>query len=168
MNGPGDAGLGEHRHSLLGHLEPVDEAVEVGGQQPHAEVERRGVDRPRLAGVLVGAEQQRVALLAGVEVAFVVDGHGHFGAEVGDLRQFLGDHVLVFHGEQRQFDADHAAKFPGPQAGGVDDDLGGDGAVLGVDVPGAVGPLGQVVDRVVAVDLGAVVDGRLGVGVGDA
>ena len=38
-----------------------------------------------------------------------------------DLRDGLGDHVSVLHGEHRQFEAHHASDLARPQASGVDD-----------------------------------------------
>ena len=84
------------------------------------------------------------------------------------LRHVLGDEVLVLHGEDRQFEPDHAADLARPQAARVDDVLGVDRALLGDDVPGAVGALPRVDDAVLAHDLGARDLRGLGVGVGHA
>ena len=45
----------------------------------------------------------------------------------------------MLHRRDRQIDADHAADLLGPEAAGIDDMLGDDRALLGDDVPAAVG-----------------------------
>ena len=71
----------------------------------------------------------------------------------------------MLHGEHRQLDADHPANLACPQAGGVDDMFGVDVALVGDDVPGAVGPLLQILHHREAVDFSAGLAGSDGVGV---
>ena len=99
INDPGDAGGGKGGHSLLGNLDPVGEPLQVGSQQAHPEVQGCGVDGPGFSGVFIGSHQQTVALLPGVDATLVVNGHRQLAVVVDDFLQFLGDHVLVLHGQ---------------------------------------------------------------------
>ena len=146
-----DAGVRDAGEMLEADLQRRRDAVEVGLQQLVAEIPRRVDRRPRLAGLLVGAEQDAVALLARVDLALEVEHADHLAAGLAveglDLRHRLGEQVHVLHGEHRQLEADHAADLARPQAAAVDDVLGLDRALFGDDVPGAVGVLRQFDDR---------------------
>ncbi len=167
-----DAGLLDAGKMLEADLQRRRDAVEVGRQQLVAEIPGRVDRRPRLAGLLIGAEQDAVALLARVDLALEVEHADHLAAgrlvEGLDLRHRLGQEIHVLHGEHRQLDADHAADLARPQAAAIDDMLGLHRALLGDDVPGAVRILGQFLDRVAQHDLGAELLGRLRVGDGRA
>ena len=167
-----DAGLLDAGEMLEADFQRRRDAVEIGRQQFMAEIPRRVDRRPRLAGLFIGAEQDAVALLAGVDLALEVEHADHLAAgrlvEFLDLRHRLGEQIHVLHGQHRQFDADHAADLARPQAAAVDDMLGLDRALFGDDVPGAVGLLRQFDDAVAQHDLGAEFLGRLGVGDGGA
>ena len=163
-----DAGAPDRREMLEADFEAGGDAVEVVGQQLVAEIPRRLALRPRHAVALVGAHQHALAFLAHVDLAVEIDDMQHLGRRGGDLGNVVGDDVLVLHGEQRQLEPDHAAAFARPQPAGVDDVLGVDVALVGDDVPGAVGALLEVRDPREAVDLGALHARGLGVGVGDA
>ena len=110
-------------------------------------------------------------LLADVDLALEVERHRHLvtggGVVLRDLVHVLGDEVHVLHPEHRQLEADHPADLARPQSTGVDDVFGVDLALVGDDVPRAVGALAQVVHPRVAVDLGARLAGADRVGVGD-
>jgi hypothetical protein len=135
------------------------DAVEIGRQQLMAEIPRRVDRRPGLTGLLVGAEQDAGALLAGVDLALEINDANQFaagpGVELQHLRHFLGQEIHVLHGEKRQFQTDHAADFARPEAAGIDDVVGLDRALLGDDVPGAVGFLSELDHAVPEHDLGA-------------
>ena len=109
--------------------------------------------------------------LADVDLAGEVERHRHLvaggGVVLGHLGHVLGDEVHVLHAEHRQLDADHPPDLAGPQPAGVDDVLGVDLALVGDDVPRAVGALAQIVDPGVPVDLCALLAGTEDVGVGD-
>jgi hypothetical protein len=146
-----DAGVFHRREMAEPDFQRRRDAVEIGRQQLMAEIPR-GVDRrPGLAGLLVGAEQDAGALLAGVDLALEIDDANQFAAglrvELQHLGHFLGQEIHVLHGENRQFETDHAAHFARPEAAGIDDVVGLDRALLGDDVPGAVGLLGELDNR---------------------
>ena len=143
------------------------DALQVVRQQVLAEVPGRRLRRPGHARALVGAEQHALALLAHVDLGLEVDDVLELGLSL-QLRQVLGDEVLVLHGEDRKLEPDEAADFARPQSARVHDVLGVDRAVLGDDVPGAVRPLLRVDDAVLAHDLGAADLGGFRVGVRDA
>jgi hypothetical protein len=138
-----DAGLFDAGKMLEADLQRRRDAVEVGRQQLVAEIPRRVDRRPRLAGLFVGAEQDAVALLPRIDLALEVEHADHFAAgflvEGFDLRHRLGEQVHMLHGEHRQLDADHAADLARPEPAAIDHMLGVDSALLGDDVPGAVG-----------------------------
>jgi hypothetical protein len=165
-----DAGPAERRDPLEAQFEPVGDAVEVGRQQLVAEVHGRAGHLPGRRARLVGPQQHALAFLPEVHVALVVDAGGqtHVRPPLDDLRDRLGDQVVVLHGLHGQLQAGHVPDLAGPEAAGVDHHLGVDRAGLGHHVPGAVRPLVGLEDGRVGVIGGAVVARRLGVGVGDA
>ena len=172
-----DTGVLEHGEVTKADVERLCDPVEVGGEEPHAEVPRCLLDRPWFAALLVRAEQQPAAFLTHVDLAAEVDAVQDlavFGVVVGDGGDVLGQQVHVLHGEHRQLDAGHAADLAGPEATGVDDVFAADGALYlatgcldDLDVP-AFGGSSQRADPTVAVNGSAVVSGALGVRVGHA
>ncbi len=161
-----DAGLFQPGEVAEADLEVAGDAVEVRRQEFGLEVPRRGDGGPGDAFVFVGAEEDAAAFLTEVDFAFEVDGVGEFA--IRQVVDVLGDEVLVLHGEDGEFEANHAADFAGPEAAGVDDVLGDDGALVGHHVPEAVGAPVGFEDAGAAVDFGPGQGGAFGVGVGDA
>ena len=107
-------------------------------------------------------------LLARIGIALVIHGDGHFLAVIAHFRDRLGDEVMVLHGLHRQIDAGKAAHLAGPQACGIDHDIGADGAIGRHHVPGAIGAELGFEHRRLAINLRAVVPGALGIGLGHA
>ena len=164
-----DAGAPERREMLEADLEARRDALEVVLEQLVPELPGRLPLRPWHAGALVGADQHAAAaLLAHVDFAVEVDDVQHLLFGDRNLGHVLGDQVLVLHREHRQLEPRHAADLARPQPAGIDDMLGDDRALVGDDVPGAVGPRVRRDDAGVPVDLGTLDARRLGVGVGDA
>ena len=167
-----DAGLLDAGEMPEADLQRRRDAVEVWRQQLVAEIPRRVDRRPRLAGLLISAEQDAVALLAGVDLTLEVEHADHLApgrlVEGLDLRHRLRQKVHVLHGQHRQFDADHAADLARPQATAIHHMLGLHRSLFGDHVPGAVRILGQFLDRVAEHDLGAELFGRLRIGDGGA
>ena len=79
-----------------------------------------------------------------------------------DLRDALGDEVVVLYRHQRQIDVGEPRDFASPQAGRVDQMISVTGALGGDDVPPAVGTWIGLVHRALAIDLRAAGPGRLG------
>ncbi len=172
-------------------LERGRDALEVGCQQTPFEVPRRLAALPRHRRLVVGADEQAMALLTGVDLATEVNGAHELvaGALVvgDDVIERLGDHVGVLHGEHRQFHTHHAAHLAGPQpasvhhvgrfnpliaavvAGGipVTGEVAG-GRVVQADAPGTVGRSLDAASPGVAADLGSGCGRRPGVGKGHA
>jgi len=167
-----DARFADQREVLERLLQLGGDAVEVVGEQLEHEVPRCLLRCPRPVVLLVGAEQDALALLAGVDLAGEVD-HVRQLATTGlvvcdDFRHRLGHQVVVLHGQHRQLQPRHAADLASPQAARVHHVLGMDGVVaVGDDIPGAVGALLQIGDPGVGVHLGTAVASTDRIGVGD-
>ena len=148
------------------------DALDILCQQFMAEIPGRGDRRPGAAGLLIGAHQHAVAFLAQIDLAVEIDAvHQLLAArlvELDDLRHVLGDEVHVLHGEHRQFEPGHAPDFARPETGRIDDMLGDDLALVGDHPPGAVFQLHQILHLGMQVDVGAVLLGGLGIGMGRA
>ena len=121
---PLDPGAPERREVLEGDLEARRDPIEVGLEQLVAEVGGRGVLGPGPAVLLVGAEQQALALLAQVDLGVEIDAVRELVVAREDLRQVLGHQVVMRHGEHRQLEPDQAADLARPEPGGVDHRLG--------------------------------------------
>ncbi len=112
-----DARAAECGDATEREFEPVGDAVEVGRQQFVTEVLRRAVHLPGCGLRLIGAEQHAVALLAEVDVRLVVDAGRQSLARLhplDDLRDVLGDQVVVLHRLYRQVHAGQPARFARP------------------------------------------------------
>jgi hypothetical protein len=101
-------------------LERGRDPVDIGLQQLVAELPRRLDLRPGLAGLLVGAHQHALALLAQVELAVEIHGVQHLLAgalvELGHLGHVLGQQIHVLHRQHRQLEADHPPHLARPEA----------------------------------------------------
>ena len=147
-------------------FEGARQALEVRRQQfVVAVLPGRAGDRPRRARRLVDPQQDPLALLAHVELSVEIDDAGDLPVEPGEFRQVLGDQVVVLHRDQRQVDADEMAALASPQAASIHDMLGLDGPLVRHDEPGAASRARQLDHPGVAVDLGATLAGRPGIGV---
>ena len=104
------------------------------------EIGRRAVDRPMHATGLVGAEQQPLALLPRIEPGRGLRHVGQLVGQRGDLGDRLGHQVMMLDRHQRQHRAGQRRHLAGPQAGGIDDEIGADGAGGRDDVPLAQPP----------------------------
>jgi hypothetical protein len=146
-------------------LKPSDElvgdAVGILLDKLEAVVPGRPVHVPVLVVALVDAEQHTLLLLPEIGEAFEVDDQRQFAVERRDLGDRLGDEVVVFHRRDRQVDTRHEADLLGPQAAGIDDMLGLDGALLGDHLPGSVGPMLERDDPVVLDNVDAAHPGAL-------
>ncbi len=163
-----DPAIGKTRVALHRHFERAPDPVDIVGQQLVREILRRAADRPMLAAMLVGADQQTLAFLPQIGFAIEIDAHGDFAIEPRHRRNVVGDDVLVLHRHDRQLDARHPPHLARPQPAGIDDIIGLDGAVLGDDQPAAIRGLLQLDHGIAQIDLGAPRLGGLGIGVGDA
>ena len=143
------------------------------GRSLEHEVPRRLLRCPRPVVLFVGAEQDTLAFLAGIDLAGEVDHVRELatGALVvlDHLRHRFGHQVVVLHGEHRELEPAHATDLARPQSAGVHDVLGVDRVVaIGDHVPRAVLALRESGHPRVGVDLGPALASADGVGVGDA
>ena len=150
-----DARRNERRHPGHGALDDRHDAVRIVGAQVHGEARVDPVEPPGSAILLVEADQQTVALLAGIEVADRAADQRDAVAGVADLRHGLGDEVLVLHRRDGKAVAHHRRDLVATIAARVDDDLGLDLAPWRGERPGAVAALGHGGDRAFAHDLRA-------------
>ena len=116
----------------------------------------------------IGSEQHAVTLLAEVHVALVVDPGRQALLPLDDLRDVLGDEVVVFHGLDRQVDAGHPSHLARPQPGCIDHVFGVNCSRLRHHVPRAVGALAGLHNRGVRAKVRAKDACRPRVGMGHA
>ena len=153
----------QHRVPAPRHLELARDPVDLLGDEIESVVPRRAVDVPVPVIDFVDSEEHPLLVLADIGEAFQVHRHRHLEVQRGDLRNGLGDEVVVLERGEREVEPDHPSDLLGPQAARVDDMLRVDGAPLGHHVPGAVDALAQRLHLVVLDDLGAALSGRAGV-----
>ena len=97
---------------------------------------------PRVA--FIDAEQRTFAERLQVGEALEVGDRHELAAERGEHRYVVGDEVMVRHRHHRKVEADHSPDTPRPKTRCVHDMLGDDGALLGDDIPLAVGALPEI------------------------
>ena len=149
-------------------LEVRRQPLEVLGQQLHREVVGRLHRRPDRAVGLVRTDEHATTLLAQVDLAGVVGGVHDLLLPACELRDILGQQIVVLHRQHRQLDADHVADLACPQTRAVHHVLGVHRALVGHDVPGAVAALPERQHAGEAFHRGAERSSRLDVGVGGA
>ena len=156
-----DAGLAERRHARDGGFDVRGEAVEIFLEQLVLAVLRRAVDVAARRALLVGAEKQAAVLLAHVPRGVALAQHAHLRQPLppalDDQGVRLGDDVLVLDGDDGDIEAHHLAGLAGEVAGGRDDMLARDIALVGLHQPFAGGLPLDAGDGGVAVDRGAAV-----------
>ena len=162
-----------HRREMLeADLQRRGDTVQIGLQQFVSEIPRRVERRPRFAGAFIGAQQDALTLLPGVDLTLEIHHADQFAAhgfvEFDDLGHGVGQQIHVLHRQHRQFQPDHAPDLARPQAARVHDVLAADFAVHRVQRPHAVRILGDVLDRVAQFDLRAQRLRGLGIGDGGA
>ena len=163
-----DASLRQHREAAVGEFNGIADPVELVVEQLVAEIQGRAVDRPGVAVLLVKTDAQPAPFLPQITLALRVHDVRQFFTALEDLRQLLGDQVLVLHGVQRQIEAGERADFTRPQPGGVDHVLGVDRALLRHHVPAAIRARCGRQHRAAKLDLRPGHARGLGVGVGGA
>ena len=164
-----DAGLAEDGDALGGQFEPRHEDVVVGRGEVEVEVPVDAVGAVGDGvGPFVGADEEAVDLAAVVARRPGVADDGHLVFAGGHGGERLGDEVLVDQRDDRDVESDHGADLGSVVAGGVDDVVGHDPALVGDDLPAAVGQGVDVGDERVAGDGGAELAGAGGHGVGGA
>ena len=136
------------------------------GRSCIAKIVGRALRRPGHAGLLVGAEQGALALLADVDLARIVGGVDDFAIEAREFGDRVGNDVMVLHGEHGKLQAHHAADLARPQAAAVDDVLGVDAALVGLDVPGQIRTLADREHAGEPIDFRPELAGRCRIGLG--
>ena len=120
----------ERRHADEGVRHQDLELVPVLVQQGELEAIRDAVHAPGLGLGLEPAHDEAADFLLEVDRAVGIAQHRQIGGDAVDL---LGDDVHMLGRIKRHRDAAHAPHLPPPLAGAVDDDVTGDGAVIGRD-----------------------------------
>ena len=133
---------GQRRDARHGRLDDVLHTIEVGRHQLGAELRRNAIDRPNLRFLLIGAENEAVALLPAIPALLRVADDGELGRACllpfGNGRHGIGDEVLVQNGHGWHVDAHHGADLEAPGARGIDDVQRAEDAVLRLDQPAAI------------------------------
>jgi hypothetical protein len=119
-------------------LERSSQAIEVRRQQVGLPVVPRCTSHgPRRSRRLVHAEQDTAPLLAHVHFAIEVHDDRQLLGGVRELREVLGDQVVMLHRHKRQLDADHATDLASPESTSVDDVFSLDRALVSRYIPTA-------------------------------
>ena len=95
VDDPGDAGLGQRRHALAGIQDLRLQSVQILGPQHVGEARRDAVEPHRRGLPLVRPEDEPVAFLAEVVRRIRVAEERELGVARCELRQLIGDEVLV-------------------------------------------------------------------------
>ena len=162
-----DAAFRPRRHAVEGIHEAVGDDIHVGRGQVEVEVPVDAVDAIGLrAGGLVRADEDAVDLAAVVRRRAGVAGDGDLPIERLHRIERLGDEVLMDHGDDRDVESHHGTDLRGVVAGGVDDVLADDAALLGDDFPSTVGQCVHVGDAVFPDDLRTQLASTLRQGIG--
>ena len=152
-----DPSAAEHRHPVDRGLDMGLQAVHIRRQQLLAKALRHAVHRPGRRILLVGPEDQALALFAHVVGGIALPEHRHLRQALGlalfKLRNGVGHEILVLHRDRRQVEADHRAHLPGPGARRGHHRLAGDVAPCRLHQPLAGGGALDPRDLGVAVDL---------------
>src|SRR5688500_13603621 len=102
------------------------------------EVLRHAVERPGLWIPLAGRHDKAAALRANVEGRVRVSKDRQLASEGGDLRQRLGDDVMVLERDDRELDTGQSPDLAGPLAGRDDHGLSPKRPLGSRDRPAAV------------------------------
>ena len=166
-----DPDLAEGGNAGDRRLDMRRETVEILLEQLVLAVLGRPVEIAGGRALLVGAEEQAAVLLAHVPGRVELAEDAHLGQARGTTGEdggvWLGDDVLVLDRQHRHVEPDHGAGAAGEIAGGRDDMLGDDVALVGADQPFAGGQRLDRRDGGVAVDFGAERAGAPGEGLGE-
>ena len=92
--------------------------------------------------------------LARIKIIGGIAQQRHATPECFQLRDGLGEKILVLHGDDRVRDTHHGAHFVDPVTAGVDHFFASNGAVPGMHPPFVIGFLFDGFDRIVTVDPG--------------
>ena len=103
-----DADILQHREALERHPEFGRDAIHVFGEQRHAEIPGRALDRPVDGVLLIDTEEHAIALALQVGEALEVCDCGHQAADRGDLGDRSGDQVVVRHRHEGMVNTHHA------------------------------------------------------------
>ena len=94
-----DSGRLQDRVAAVDQFQLARNAIDVLLQELDPIVPRRSVHRPVLGVGLINSHQHALLVLAHVGKAFEVNDHRHFRRQRRDLRDRLGDEIMVFEGE---------------------------------------------------------------------
>ena len=152
-----DAHLAKGWHARDRGFNVRGEPVEVFLEELVFALVRRAVHVAAGCPMLVRPKQQATVFLTHVPGGIRLAQNAHFGHALGlallDERMGLGHDVLVLDGNHRNIEANHRARLARKVAGGGNDVLAGDVALVGLHHPLAVRLLLDAGDGGVAVDL---------------
>ena len=150
-----DTCLGPAGYALSRQFKARLQTVDLGSQQFHVESPVNTIQPPSLSPLLlIGADQDTVLFLAVVTRSLRVTNDRRFFLQRCYFRKVLGHQVVMLHVDDRQIQPDPFTDLPGKAAGGIDDVLAGDRALVGHDLPLATLFKARIQHLSVAVDLG--------------
>ena len=117
----------ERREAVHGLREVRPDPVPVGRQARERDIGGDAVERPRPGDGLEQSDEDAAALLAVVAVAIRVLDDGQVRMRPLDG---VRDQVVMLRGLERHRDTGRLPHLARPHPGGVDDDIGGDGALV--------------------------------------
>ena len=168
IDGLSNARFAKRRNALETEFQSVGDSLQIGLQQLVAEIPRRSVHLPGRAFGLVRAEQHAVAFLTEIDIGLVIDAAGQPLVRVDDGIDPFRQKVVMLHRLQGQIESSHVTDFARPQPAAIDHVFGVNDALVGCDIPCAVGLLCRGSDRRVGEVLRTIVPGRFGKGIGGA
>ncbi len=165
---PFHTGIAEGRHAFAGaHVIGLD-TLKIIGEEFMAEIEWCSFLGPEFTVLFIGTNQETQAFLAHVVFAVTIGDRWQAAADFGNFRHGLGYEILVFGRLQGQVDTSQLSNLARPKSGGIDHNIGMDGALVGDHKPGTIGLLAGAGDGAEALDAAAHFARPSGIGHGDA
>ena len=128
----------QNRETFVGEIDAFFDLVEIVRQEFVPKIPRRAVNCPRAARLFVETDAQSAPLLAKVAFTRRVHNVRMLGVPLVNFGRFVCDEVLMLHRMKREIDPCHLTHFAGPEATGIDNVFGVNGALFSHHVPAAV------------------------------
>ena len=161
-----DADLAKGWHARHRRQDVRLETLKRVGEEFIFAIRRRALHIAGRRADFIRPEQQAAGLLTHIPAGIRLAQHAHFGQALGaalhDRGVLFGDDILMFDRDDRDIEPNHSAGLPGEIAGGRDDMLSCDLALVSGHHPLAIALLRDRGDGGVAIDRGAALARALG------